>query len=255
VTKLLASVRDSAEAALAVEGGADIVDAKEPAAGALGAVAPAALAAILRAVAGRRPVSATIGDMKLVPERVATAVRATAAAGADIVKIGLFDGDLDATLAALRPIARGGTRLVAVAFADRSPDLAGIVARCAEAGFYGAMLDTAGKGVGPLTAHQGLERLASFVADAHRRGLVAGLAGSLRLADIAGLAPLGADYLGFRSALTRGGRAGELDVDRLRELRAALQPASSSATATDGALSLAASAASGAAPAISPNPR
>jgi uncharacterized protein (UPF0264 family) len=118
------------------------------------------------------------------------------------------------------------------------------------------MLDTAGKGGGSLTNHLGLDRLASFIANAHRSGLVAGLAGSLRLADVAALAPLGADYLGFRSALTHGGRAGELDLVLLRELRAALQPAaSSSATATEGALSLAVSATSGAAPATAPNAR
>ena len=44
--RLLVSVRDAVEADAAVDGGAEIVDAKEPAAGSLGAVAPAVLAAI-----------------------------------------------------------------------------------------------------------------------------------------------------------------------------------------------------------------
>jgi len=51
MTGLLASVRSAAEAALAVTAGADIVDAKEPSAGALGRVDPAILRAIVREVA------------------------------------------------------------------------------------------------------------------------------------------------------------------------------------------------------------
>jgi uncharacterized protein (UPF0264 family) len=242
MTGFLASVRSAEEAALALAGGADIIDAKEPQAGALGRVDAETLAAIIRMVAGRRPVSATIGDLDLRPESVAAAVEATAATGADIVKIGMFPGALDETFAALRPIAGRGVRLVAVLFADRAPDLDGIVARCAAAGFYGVMLDTADKSGGALTAQLGLSALAGFVDLARSRRLVSGLAGSLRLADIAGLTPLGADYLGFRSALCAGGRGGLVDPAALRAVRMALgwsadQFGRSSATATAGAMS------------------
>ena len=242
MTGLLASVRSAAEAALAVGGGADIIDAKEPAAGALGRVDSEVLRAILRDVAGRRPISATIGDLELSPSAVAAAVEATAADGADIVKIGVFPGALEATWAALRPLAHGGLRLVAVMFADRAPDLVEFPERCAEAGFYGVMLDTADKAAGPLTAHLDREALAGFVARARGLGLVSGLAGSLRLGDIPSLAPLGADYLGFRSALTVAGRSSGLDAAALRNVREALDQAapsreSSNATATAGAMS------------------
>ncbi len=242
MTGFLASVRSAEEAALALAGGADIIDAKEPSAGALGRVDTETLAAIVGAVAGRCPVSATIGDVDLSPDTVVAAVEATAGSGADIVKIGMFPGALDATLAALRPITGRGVRLVAVLFADRAPDLAGIVPRCAAAGFYGVMLDTADKSGGPLTAHLGIPALAGFVAHARNHHLVSGLAGSLRLADIAGLLPLGADYLGFRSALCAGGRGGRIDPTALRLVRTVLgrsagQPGRSSATATAGAMS------------------
>jgi uncharacterized protein (UPF0264 family) len=242
MTGFLASVRSAEEAVLALAGGADIIDAKEPASGALGRVDAETLAAIIRTVAGRCPVSATIGDLDLAPDLVAAAVGATAAIGADIVKIGLFPGALDDTLAALQPITARGVRLVAVLFADRAPDLAGIVARCADTGFYGVMLDTADKSGGVLTAHLGLPALAGFVALARSRRLISGLAGSLRLADIAGLMPLGADYLGFRSALCVGGRGGVVDSRAVRAVRAALDRSAgqfgrSSATATAGAMS------------------
>ena len=235
MSRFLASVRSAAEAELALAGGADIIDAKEPALGALGRVPPAVLRAIVARVAGRVPVSATIGDVELRPEVVRTAVEATSKDGADIVKIGVFPGDLDGTLRALAPLAAKGIKLVAVLFADRAPDLMRIPARCAESGFYGVMLDTAGKSTGPLTAHQGRQALAGFVAHARRLGLVSGLAGSLRLGDIPELASVGADYLGFRSALTAGTRQGDLDPAALRGVRQALDR--SSATAAAGAMS------------------
>ena len=226
----LASVRSCAEARLALAGGADIIDVKEPSAGALGSVDRPTLAGIIRTLQGCRPVSATIGDVSLVPENIVARVTETAATGVDIVKIGIFSGDLDATLDALAPLARRGIRLVAVIFADRVPDLDALVPRCAAAGFAGIMLDTAEKGAGSLTSHLSLAALARFVGLARRHRLLSGLAGSLRLVDIPDVGALGADYLGFRSALTVGGRDRSLDVTALHAVRAALR----SAAPTDG---------------------
>jgi dihydroneopterin aldolase len=242
MTGLLASVRSAAEAALAVTAGADIIDAKEPSAGALGRVDPAILRAIVREVAGRCLVSATIGDLDLSPDRVCKAVESTSADGADIVKIGAFPGALEATWAALCPLTGRGLRIVAVMFADRAPDLVKLSARSAEAKFFGVMLDTADKASGPLTGHLDRQALAAFVDRARDLGLLSGLAGSLRIGDIPALAPLGADYLGFRSALTIAGRSSGLDAGALRAVRreldqAALSLARSRATATAGAMS------------------
>jgi (5-formylfuran-3-yl)methyl phosphate synthase len=256
MTRLLASVRTSGEALSALAGGADIIDLKEPAQGALGRLPDATIAAIRHAVAGRRPLSATIGDLPLAPAPVLAAVRAMAATGVDIVKLGIFAGDAAATLTALGAAARDGIRLVAVLFADRAPDL-GLVARCAEAGFYGVMLDTADKSAGPLARHLSVTILARFVASARRHGLLAGLAGSLTVADVPLLLPLRPDYLGFRSALTVGGRSAPLDAAAVARLRALLDRASqpaglaqpdsrdgsqSKATATAGAASAASAA-------------
>jgi dihydroneopterin aldolase len=246
--RFLASVRSAEEAAIALAGGADIIDAKEPRTGALGRVGPAALAGILREVAGRRPVSATIGDLPLEPQTVADAVEAMAASGVDIVKIGFFPGPLEPTLAALQPMVRSGARLVAVTFADRRPELGRIVRNCADAGFYGVMLDTAEKAGGNLTAHLGLGALQEFVTESRALGLLTGLAGSLRIGDIPALASCGADYLGFRSALTAGSRNDAVDPAAVRIVRRALDqasPESSRAIATEGAMSAAAGPSSG----------
>jgi uncharacterized protein (UPF0264 family) len=240
MTLLLASVRSAEEALIACAGGADIIDLKEPAAGALGRLSEATIAAVLRVVAGRKPASATIGDLPLEPRPVRDAVLAMAATGVDIVKLGLFAGDAPATLAGLAGAARDGVRLVAVLFADRRPDV-DVVARCADAGFFGVMLDTADKRAGPLTRHLPVDALARFVAAARGHGLLAGLAGSLSAADVPALLPLAPDYLGFRSALTAGGRSAPLDAIAVARVRLALDqgPLASSATAAAGAQSAA----------------
>jgi len=204
MTGWLASVTDADEALLVLAAGADIVDAKNPRAGALGALPLDTVRAIVNAVGGQAPVSATVGDFpNMEPHAVARAVDMMGATGVDFVKIGLFPAPaLQDCLAALAPLC-SQHRLVAVLFADRNPDI-GLADRLAEYGFTGIMLDTLDKTAGGLLQHQPVARLARFVDHARQLGLISGLAGSLRATDIPILAPLGADYLGFRGALCRG---------------------------------------------------
>ena len=61
---MLASVRTLDEALFALEAGADFIDLKEPSHGALGALDHAAVRVCVQAIGGRRPVSATIGDIR-----------------------------------------------------------------------------------------------------------------------------------------------------------------------------------------------
>jgi len=198
--RFLASVTSEAEARLAAAHGADIIDCKDPSRGALGALPHETVVRIRRAVPAGIPVSATIGDLPAHPEPVVTAVRAMAATGCDIVKIGLFPGgDVRATIADLGDLA-SSTALVAVMIADGAIDL-DIIPALAEAGFIGVMLDTAAKDGRTLRDHQPVTVLQSFVAGAHAAGLFAGLAGSLRLAQVPDLLALGPDVLGFRGAL------------------------------------------------------
>ena len=66
MTALLASVRSADEAFDAADAGAELIDLKEPGAGALGGVAIGDIARIVRALRARyavRPISATIGDL------------------------------------------------------------------------------------------------------------------------------------------------------------------------------------------------
>lgn len=218
LTRLLASVTNSTEAELAIRGGADLIDLKDPARGALGALPLDQILAVRSAVAGRCPVSATIGDLPPDPALTGELIRATAATGVDYVKVGLFSPQ---HIAACLPAITALTprcAIVAVLFADRAPDLRDLTAFVA-AGCAGVMLDTADKSGGRLLDHLELRHLSAFVAQTRKLGLLCGLAGSLRLAEIPTLMPLAPDYLGFRGALCREGRRDQiLDPDRLRSV-------------------------------------
>ena len=99
--RLLVSVASATEALAALAGGADIIDAKDPLAGALGAVPIAVLTEIRAAVAGERPLTAAIGDAGDEAAIEATAC-AFAAAGAAVVKVGFAGIATDATSTAVQ---------------------------------------------------------------------------------------------------------------------------------------------------------
>ncbi|HEY8428213.1 MAG TPA: (5-formylfuran-3-yl)methyl phosphate synthase [Sandaracinaceae bacterium] len=226
MTAMLASVRNRDEAELAAALGADLVDLKDPAAGALGALPLATIRAVVHALHGRRPASATLGDLPMEPATLAAAAAATAAAGVDYVKVGLFaHRERRRCIDALAPLARRA-RLIGVFFADEPFDMT-LLDALAAAGFAGAMLDTAAKGRGGLRAHRSDVELGDFVRRARALGLLTGLAGSLGLGDIAPLAALRPDYLGFRTALCRRGVRGDaLDPRAFAAVRARLDACS-----------------------------
>ncbi len=83
--RLLVSIRGVDELDAAIEGGADLIDLKEPLHGSLGASDPATWPAVLRAVAGRLPTSVAVGEL----EDPATLSRAAMTSGFDYAKVGL----------------------------------------------------------------------------------------------------------------------------------------------------------------------
>jgi (5-formylfuran-3-yl)methyl phosphate synthase len=216
-TQLLVSVRSVDEAATALLGGANIIDIKEPRDGVLGAAPLVVTRAIVKMITGKRPVSATIGDIPV--EAAPDAVLATADTGVDYVKIGAF-GDLgNVDLTPFERIAALGVRLILVMFADRAPHF-GLIPKLRAAGFRGVMLDTAEKAKGTLRTNLDDVALAAFLAEARRVDLLAGLAGSLRVADIAPLLALEPNILGFRGAACKAGiRHETLDLSALSTLR------------------------------------
>lgn len=224
MTGMLASVNSIEEAMLVLQARVDIIDLKQPAQGALGALDTAEVKRIADEIAGRRPVSATIGDLPMQPELVFNAARAMAETGVDYIKIGFFPGgDWPATAARLAALAEQKHALIAVLFADSEPDFT-VIPMLKQAGFKGVMLDTMDKARGSLTHVMSNAAIAAFVALAKAEQLLCGLAGSLREADIAALLLHQPDYLGFRGALcTRHNRTGQLDEAAIGRIKQAVE--------------------------------
>lgn len=220
--RMLVSVRSVAEARIAVRGGADLIDLKEPKAGALGALplpTAAAIVAALRADDDELPlISATIGDGPWTAAAAERRVAELAECGVDLVKVGLLPGE-HGLLEAL-----GASRhtVVPVFIADRGLDAA-LVGRALELPFPALMLDTADKRAGSLFDCVEIEALRGFVACVREAGKRAGLAGALRLHHVPRLLELAPDFAGFRSAVCIGRRVGTLDAKLVAQVAAALQ--------------------------------
>ncbi|MHC1625342.1 MAG: (5-formylfuran-3-yl)methyl phosphate synthase, partial [Methermicoccaceae archaeon] len=88
--KLLVSPINVDESIQALEGGADIIDVKNPKEGSLGANFPRVISDIKKAINGKAPLSAAIGDMDFKPGTASLAALGATVAGVDYVKIGLF---------------------------------------------------------------------------------------------------------------------------------------------------------------------
>jgi len=221
MTDFLASVSTLEEARLVKQLGADIIDLKNPLAGALGALPLNQIASIVTELNHSSQISATIGDLPLHPEVIIPAIHNTAKTGVDFIKIGLFEaGDLTTCLAALSTeIRRSDLALIAVLFADQAFNIS-LLQKLASCGFRGVMLDTANKSSGSLTSILSDETLCSFIQTACQWHLFCGLAGSLSLADVNTLVRLKPDYLGFRGALCEHSkRVASLAADNVRAIR------------------------------------
>lgn len=228
-TALLVSVADADEAIAALEGGADVIDAKDPTGGPLGRVRLDVFTEIVAAVRGRAVTTAALGDASDVhrTERLAAEYSSR---GASLVKVG-FAGVADARRvdALLAAAVRGcttGTGVVAVAYADYSSaesiDPWSLVDVAVRSGARGVLVDTADKLGDGLTSLWTPAQIASWVAEARSWGLIAAVAGKLGASDFAVARDAGADVVGVRGAACIGERTGRVSIDRVRLLRARL---------------------------------
>ncbi len=221
MSKWLASVQSLEEAKILLPVLPDILDMKNPSQGALGALSVENVSEIVSLINGRCQTSATIGDLPMQTKLIKPAMFKMASSGVDYVKIGLFpDDNLQQCITELADTVKNlSTPVIAVIFADRSPD-ENCLPLLKASGFYGVMVDTAIKNGQHLLEHWDLEKLEQFIAAAKQQDLLCGLAGALRLEDITVLRPLAADYLGFRSALcSQRQRTSSLQIDLAKQLQ------------------------------------
>jgi (5-formylfuran-3-yl)methyl phosphate synthase len=235
--RLLVSVTNAAEASDAIAGGADIIDAKDVLAGALGAVTTTVFREIHAMVSGSRLVSAALGDAadEASVERDAAAF---STAGAAWVKVGFAAIASPARVAALIRAAVSGAGasagksrsgdVVAVAYADADrmaslpPET--LLAIAAREGAKALLVDTADKNGPGLCALVPPADLATLVTRAHQTGLLVALAGKLKADDLPVLRDIGADIAGVRGAACDNGRTGRISADRVRVLHALCAP-------------------------------
>jgi (5-formylfuran-3-yl)methyl phosphate synthase len=225
--RLLVSVRNETEACAALHGGADIVDAKEPAAGALGQVDRHTLAGIRAAVPAATPLSAALGDVRSVSDVMRACAGLTVPL--DFVKLGFAGVSepervrvlLIAAVAAVRRLP-GTPGVIAVAYADwcRAESLppGDFPLLAQQVGAAGLLVDTAGKDGSTLRSWCSRDDLLRLGRDASAHGLTYALAGSLGPADVTWVARTGAAIIGVRGAACRGGRSGRVDPALVRRL-------------------------------------
>jgi uncharacterized protein (UPF0264 family) len=215
--RLLISVRSAAEAIAALEGGADLIDVKEPSRGPLGAADRNVMEDVVLAVRGRAPVSVALGEWGQYSA-------GPLPAGVSFAKWGL-SGLADSAAGAIPRIReyKGGAQPVLVAYADHerahSPPLEMLVQAACELRFPAFLIDTAVKDgttllhyVKPLALAQLRSRLALSA-------VRVAFAGSLGVDAIRGLLPLAPDWFAVRGAACVGGRGGRVTAGRVRQLR------------------------------------
>lgn len=227
MVKVLISPMDSKEAIESIEGGADIIDVKNPSEGSLGASFPWIIREIKNmALKYGKQVSATIGDMEYKPGTASLAALGAAQSGADYIKIGLFGPkNEEEAYNMLKPVVKSvkefdkDKKLVAAAYADYyrinsiPPYMLPEVGE--KAGVDGVMIDTAIKDGKTLFNHMEMDELYEFVKQSKfqppKRNIFCALAGGINADHIATLKDLNPDVVGVRTAVCKNGRNSRIE--------------------------------------------
>jgi hypothetical protein len=235
---LLVSVRSVAEAEAALAGGAALVDVKEPARGALGRAGDDVIAAVVRFVAGRRPVSAAMGELR-------EAVPPFAGPGLIHAKWGLAGCGADsrwprAFAEARQRLERSapGCRVVIAAYADwrdaQAPHPDQVCAFACQRPEAVFLLDTWGKTGKTLLHWLTPAEIGALCRRCREAGVRVALAGSLGPAHIRLLGATDPDWFAVRGAACRSGRRdAAIDPARVRRLAGLLAQPLTAATHAD----------------------
>jgi uncharacterized protein (UPF0264 family) len=235
---LLVSVRDAREALAALEGGAHIIDVKEPRRGSLGAADATAIEAVVRAVAGRAPVTAAAGELI---DLLHTPVPPMPD-GVSLFKIGLAGcRDLPhwqlrwrEAMAALWTKPNAPSQAVAVVYADWrtavAPPPEEVLCTASEFGCPALLVDTWSKSSGTLFDHWPAHDLHAFVEEVRSHDMYIVLAGSLVGECLAAASQLRPDLVAVRTAVCKADRAGPISRQRVAAVRKAISAAPSIAT-------------------------
>ncbi len=226
--KLLVSPINTVEARAALDGGADIIDVKNPKEGSLGANFPWMIRAVIEEIESKKPVSATIGDFNFKPGTASLAALGAAVSGADYIKIGLYDiQTVDQAEELLSKVVKSikeydpNKKAVVAAYADYtrinsiSPMLLPEIG--AKVGFDVVMIDTGIKDGRSTFEYMSEEELTKFVDDARELNLTTALAGTIKFEDIDALNRINPDIIGIRGVVCGGDRSSEIKKELVEE--------------------------------------
>ena len=232
--RLLVSVRSAEEAAIALAGGADVIDVKEPDHGSLGRAADHIIREVVDKVAGRRPVSAALGELveDLAPCEIA---------GLTYVKRGLAGCDSSPEWWQNRlryELSRADRpQSVVVAYADwqcaRAPAVSDVVTLACEQPGRLLLIDTHCKTPATLTKQRSTlfdwlpaKEIVRICSRCDAAGVRVALAGSLDIHDMLQLLPAHPDWFAVRGAVCVGNdRQAMVALDKVRSLAGLLATA------------------------------
>ncbi len=229
---LLISPINTEEALEAIEGGADIIDVKNPKEGSLGANFPWVIKNIREVTPKEMLVSATLGDVPYKPGTVSLAALGASVSGADYIKVGLYGTkNYDEAFEVMKNVVKTvndyneDAIVVASGYADAhrvgAVDPMEIPKVAADAGADLAMVDTAVKDGKTLFDFMNEEKIAEFNDKIHEFGLKSALAGSVKKYQLQTLYNLGTDVVGIRGAACTGGdrNSGKIHRSAVMELK------------------------------------
>ncbi len=204
------------EAREAINGGADIIDVKNPKEGSLGANFPWVIKNIREITPEKMHVSATLGDVPYKPGTVSLAATGAAVSGADYIKVGLYGTkNYTEALEVMENVVQAvddinpDALVVASGYADAhrvgAVDPMEIPRVAADSGSDLAMVDTAIKDGKTLFDFMDEKTIEKFTSKTHGYGLKSALAGSVTREQLPLLAELGCDVAGIRGAACIGG--------------------------------------------------
>lgn len=209
--KLLVSISSIDEVDDALNGGASIVDVKNPSEGALGANFPWIIKDVKKFVKNRVELSATIGDLPYLPGTASLACYAVSSLGIDYVKAGLKDvkskEEAKTMVSSLSKAIKqaGKAKLICVCYADfkhiNSISPLEIPEIVKEYGGSGVMIDVCKKGLGSLTELLSNDFIKEFVSKAKELGLIVGLAGGINKENLKQVIAFNPDVIGFRRGI------------------------------------------------------
>lgn len=227
---LLVSVRSAEEAVAAVEAGADLIDVKDPSRGPLGMAHHESVAAVLKAVKKRVPVSAALGEWS---DTILTDAHWHLELPLQYVKWGLagYKGGpaWGEDLLETRREIPTGIEVVAVAYADwekaNAPPPAEVAKYAKRFRYRAFLLDTFNKDNSKsLLDWMKPAEIAEMVASLQRGMVDVAIGGSLKLEHLRQLKDVNPNWYAVRGAVCAGGkRDGVLDEVRVKKWKEALE--------------------------------